>query len=170
MPPDRRDYAALLAVYRTALLTTRGADGHLRSRPMAMRQAVRGEEIWFATSAASNKCRDLDGDPRCALTFFDAEDGTTVSISGRGEVILDRKLAMTLWDPSWTRWFPRGPAQPGLTLVRVIPEHVERHDGMTGRATVLFSASRRRATRTAAAARRGALRSRRPASAPRRGR
>jgi len=150
MPHDPRDYAALLGAYRTALLTTRGADGHLHCRPMAMRQQVRGEEIWFATALGSNKCRDLDADPRCALAFFDAEDGTTLSISGRGEVIRDRKLALELWDPSWSRWFPGGPAK-GVALVRVIPERVERHDGRTGKLAVLYAAPRRRG-----AARRGA--------------
>lgn len=147
MPDDRRDYAALLAAYRTALLTTRGADGHLHCRPMAMRQQVRGEEIWFATALRSNKCRDLAEDPHCAIAFFDAEDGTTLSISGHGEVISDRKLADALWDPSWARWFPGGPAR-GVALVRVIPERVERHDGHTGKLTVLYTApARRRAAR-----------------------
>lgn len=140
--PDDRDYATLLAVYRTALLTTRSADGHLHCRPMAMRQQVRGEEIWFATALRSNKCRDLEGDPRCALAFFDGEDGTTLSISGRGEVLSDRKLVLALWDPSWSRWFPGGPAQRGLALVRVIPERVERHDGRTGKLEVLYAARR----------------------------
>jgi general stress protein 26 len=142
---DDRDYAALLADYRTALLTTRGDDGHLHCRPMAMRQRVRGEEIWFATALRSNKCRDLAADPRCALAFFEGEDGTTLSISGRGEVIADRKLVLALWDPSWTRWFPGGPAERGIGLVRVIPERVERHDGRTGKVDVLY-AGRRRAT------------------------
>ncbi len=136
---EDRDYATLLAAYRTALLTTRGGDGHLHCRPMAMRQQIRGEEIWFATALRSNKCRDLAGDPRCALAFFDAEDGTTLSISGQGEVIRDRKLALALWDPSWSRWFPAGPAERGVALVRVIPEHVERHDGRTGKLEVLYT-------------------------------
>lgn len=167
---ERRDYGELLAAYRTALLTTRGADGGLRCRPMAMRQQIRGEEIWFATSAASNKCRELAADARCALAFFDGEDGTTVSISGRGEVIRDRKLALALWDPSWTRWFPEGPAQKSVALVRVIPEHVERHDGRTGKIEVLFRRERRAASargRAAGSAARpaapGAARSRRRA-------
>ena len=89
---EDRDYATLLAAYRTALLTTRGEDGHLHCRPMAMRQRVRGEEIWFATALRSNKCRDLAADPRCALAFYDAEDGTTLSISGTGEVIWKQAL------------------------------------------------------------------------------
>jgi general stress protein 26 len=146
MPGDRQDYAALLAAFRTALLTTRGPDGHLHCRPMAMRQQVRGEEIWFATSMESNKRRDLEHDSQCALTFH-AADGTTVTVSGTGEVLRDRKLAQELWDPSWTRWFPEGPAQRDLGLLRVMPEHVERHDGETGRLEVLFTGPRRRVAR-----------------------
>jgi general stress protein 26 len=146
MPDDPRDLATLLAAYRVALLTTRGADGHLRCRPMAMRQRVRGEEIWFATSASSKKCRDLEGDPRCALALFDAKDGTTLSIAGRGEVLRDRNLALALWDPSWTRWFPGGPAQRGLALLRVLLEHVERH-GPTGEVEVLRQAAAPRRVR-----------------------
>ncbi len=148
--PDDRDYAALLAAYRTALLTTRGDDGHLHCRPMAMRQQVRGEEIWFATALRSNKCRDLAADPRCALAFHDAEDGTTLSVSGTGEVISDRKLVLALWDPSWSRWFPGGPAERGIALVRVIPERVERHDGRTGKLEVLFARKRGAARRVRA--------------------
>jgi general stress protein 26 len=164
---ERRDYGELLAAYRTALLTTRGADGQLRCRPMAMRQQIRGEEIWFATPASSNKCRELAADARCALAFFDAEDGTTVSVAGHGEVIRDRKLALALWDASWTRWFPGGPAQKSVALVRVIPQHVERHDGRTGKVEVLFR-SERRAPRGRARVARGPARPARPAARSRR--
>jgi general stress protein 26 len=140
MAPEPRDYTALLAVYRTALLTTRGADGHFHSRPMAMRQQVRGEEIWFAASIDSKKCRDLAHEPQCALTFFDSAGGKpTVSISGTGEVIRDRKLVHELWDPSWHRWFT-GPDQRDLALIRVMPEHVERHDPQTGATETLLEA------------------------------
>jgi general stress protein 26 len=138
------DYAALLAEFRTAILTTRGPDGHLRSRPMAMRQQVRGEEIWFATSIDSGKCRDLAHEPQCALTFFDARGGATISVSGVGEVIRDRKLVHELWDPSWRKWFPAGPDQRDLALLRVMPEHVERRDPARPDATVLFTSARRR--------------------------
>jgi general stress protein 26 len=130
--------AAVLAPFRTAILTTRGEDGNLRSRPMAMRHTIRGEEIWFATAPESGKCRDLEHDPRCVLAFLDAGSGTTVSVSGRGEVIRDRKLTASLWDRSWERWFPGGPEPRQVALLRVIPALVERHDGETGRMQVVF--------------------------------
>jgi general stress protein 26 len=138
-----RDYATLLAAYPTAILTTLGVDGHFRSRPMAMRQQVRGEGIWFATSIDSEKCRDLEHDPHCALTFFDPAGGATISVSGVGEVIRDRKLVHELWDASWRAWFPEGRDQRDLALLRVIPEHVERREGNRA-AEVLYSAPRRR--------------------------
>ena len=152
MSDDPRDLATLLGAYRVALLITRGADGQLRCRPMAMRQKVRDEEIWFATSGASKKCREIEEDPRCALALFDAQDGTTLSVSGRGEVLRDRNLALALWDPSWTRWFPGGPAQRGLALLRVIPELVERH-GPTGDVEVLRAPAARARGKPAARAR-----------------
>jgi general stress protein 26 len=133
-----RDLATLLAAYRTALLTTRGEDGHFHSRPMAMRQRVRGEEIWFVTRADSKKCRDLGHEPQCALTFFTGEaGGPTISVSGTGEVLRDRRLARELWDASWARWFPEGPDAPEVALIRVLPEHVERHGPGPGALEVL---------------------------------
>ncbi len=135
--------AGLLAPFPTALLATRGEDGYLRCRPMAMRSAVRGEEIWFATAPESGKCRDLEHDPRCALVFFDPASGTTVSVSGNGEVIRDKKLTASLWDRSWDRWFPGGPEPRQVVLLRVIPALVERHDGTTGRVEVVFERARR---------------------------
>ncbi len=139
MADDARDYAEQLGTFRTAVLTTRGSDGHFHARPMAMRQRVRGEELWFATAVESKKVRDLEHEPRCALVFFDARGGTTISLSGTGEVIRDRKLLRELWDPAWRRWFPQGPDQRNLALLRVIPEHVERHAADTGEVEVLYS-------------------------------
>jgi general stress protein 26 len=135
--------ATALAPFRTAILATRGDGGHLRARPMAMRHALRGEEIWFATAADSAKCRDIERDARCALVFFDSESGTTVSVSGQGEVIRDRKLTASLWDRSWDRWVPGAIEPSEVVLLRVIPHLVERHDGATGRVEVIFQAPQR---------------------------
>jgi general stress protein 26 len=140
---DPAAIAAALAPFRTALLATRGADGRLRCRPMAMRHTLRGEEIWFATTPDSAKCRDLEHDPHCALVFFDSASGTTVSVSGQGEVIRDRKLTASLWDRSWERWVPAGVEPREVVLLRIIPALVERTDGATGACETLFEARRR---------------------------
>src|SRR5512142_828240 len=129
---DSRDFATLLSAYRTALLTTLGPAGHFHSRPMAMHQTVRGEEIWFATSASAKKCKDLASDPRCALTFFDSEDGGTISLSGVGEIIRDKKLLQEPGNPSGARGSPAGKQQAEGALTRVIPQHAEPPNGKPG--------------------------------------
>ncbi len=124
--PTLQDYAELLRGFRTAILTTRGPDGHFHSRPMAMRHGIRGEALWFATAADSQKCRDLRHDPHCSLTFYDdAGDGSYVSVSGRAELSSDRDLLGDVWDESWDRWFPDGPGQRDVCAIRIVPEHVE---------------------------------------------
>jgi general stress protein 26 len=139
---DPSAIAAALAPFPTALLATHREDGHLRCRPMAMRHALRGEEIWFATAPDSAKCRDLELDPRCALIFFDSASGTTVCVAGRGEIIRDKKLTASLWDRSWDRWFPAAAEPREVVLLRVIPDLVEQTDGATGRSITVYQRPR----------------------------
>ena len=48
-----------------------------------------------------------------------------------------------LWDASWARWFPAGPEAPDAALIRVIPEHVERHGPGPGALEVLYTVERK---------------------------
>ncbi len=57
---DRAEYERLLSGYKTAILTTRGQDGHYHSRPMAMQEEREaGAEVWFATSRESAKAQEI---------------------------------------------------------------------------------------------------------------
>jgi hypothetical protein len=56
-----------------AMMTTRRADGHLRSRAMATQKPARGADLWFVTAAHSNKLREIDADPVHAAEFLSIE-------------------------------------------------------------------------------------------------
>ncbi len=138
-----REHAELLRSYRTAILTTCGDDGHFHSRPMAMRHALQEETLWFASAEEAQKIRDLRHDPRCAVTFYDnAGNGSYVSMSGRGEVVTDRDTMRTVWDESWDLWFPDGPGQRDVVLIRVTPQHVEYMHPDRGRLEILYRLER----------------------------
>jgi PPOX class probable F420-dependent enzyme len=147
MNGDTQELQKLLKGYRTAVLTTRGADGHFHARPMALQEESRSGELWFATSADSQKCRDLEADPHCALSLHDGgNDATYISLSGPAELVRDRQKVHELWDPSWRAWFPDGPEQEDWVLIHFRPEHVEYVHPATGRLKVLFTMLRRMLT------------------------
>ena len=125
-PGTEQEYAELLDEFDTALLVTRGPDGHLHARPMATQKRHHREGLWFATYGSSDKCREIAADARVALAFHEGKhEASYLSVSGRAEIVRDRRKIDELWDPSWNAWFPDGPEEEDLVLIRVVPEHVE---------------------------------------------
>lgn len=131
---DREELRRLLAGYDTAILTTRGADGHFHARPMAMRkQTPSVDELWFVTWDDTEKVHDLEQDGSCCLAFVTSERASSyVSMSGRAELVRDPVRLRELWDAGWNAWFPDGPGGR-LMLIRFVPEHAEYVRASTGR-------------------------------------
>jgi general stress protein 26 len=157
-PGDREELKQLLKQYDTAILTTRDEKGRLRSRPMAVQKAEgAGDELWFATWVDTEKVHDLEVHPECGLAFHRSDRAPSyVSMSGRGELVRDRELIRRMWSPSWKPWFPKGPDEPGIALIRVIPEYAEYVHPKGGRLKVLAEMVR------------GVVTERRPEPAPKR--
>jgi general stress protein 26 len=143
-PGDRREFESLLKDYDVALLTTRGTDGHFHTRPMALsKKRKSGSEIWFATWVDTQKVQDLETDPHCSLAFHSTENSATyLSVSGTVEIVRDRKAIHDLWEADWKPWFPKGPDEGDIALLRFIPEHAEYVHPAGGKLKVLFSTAK----------------------------
>ncbi len=141
---DRGEFEALLKDHDVALLTTRGTDGHFHTRPMAMSKKRRsGSEIFFATWVDTQKVHDLEVDPHCSLAFHATENSSTyLSVSGTVEIVRDRQTIHELWEPNWKPWFPKGPDEGDIALLRFIPEHAEYVHPKGGKLQVLFSTAK----------------------------
>lgn len=150
VPGSREELEELLQGYDTALLMTRGTDGHFHSRPMALQKKRKpGEELWFATWVDSKKVDDLEHDNHCALALYSgARSSTYVSLSGHAELVRDRETIRSLWEASWKPWFPEGPEEGDIALIRFIPEHAEYVHPKGGRLKVAFSAVKGLVTKT----------------------
>jgi general stress protein 26 len=110
----------------TAMLTTRRADGHLVSRPMATQKRASGADFWFVTADGLPKVDEIAGDPRVNLAYYRDRTREWVSISGEAKVSRDRTKIHELWAPDWKAWFPDeggkkdgGPDDPRLVLIAV---------------------------------------------------
>lgn len=122
---DLAHVAKLIDDIPIAMLATVEAGGALASRPMATLEMDASGALWFFTDLRSSKVEHL----RVAnLSFTDPAHGTYVSLSGRGEIDIDRAHIARLWTAFAKPWFPDGPDSPNLALLKFIPDTADYWD------------------------------------------
>ena len=136
--------AELLKKFRIAMLTTVAADGALTSRPMAVQEAEFDGDLWFFAQRDSDQVRQLRADPRIGVSL--SSNDTWVSVSGTAELLDDRAKARELWNSAVEAWFPNGPDDPDVLLLKVHAEQAEYWDSPGSRVTTLLSYAKSRLT------------------------
>ena len=121
--------AELLDGARIAMLTTVTEAGELRSRPMAMQSIDFDGDLWFFTEANSWKIEEIDSEPEVNVAVVDTDHQRYVSLSGMAEMVRDREKIRELWSPMVKAWFPGGPDDPNLALLKVEISGAEYWDG-----------------------------------------
>ena len=106
----------LLEGFETAMLVTRGSDGHMHARPMAVAEMRADADAYFVTSIDSPKVAEVYADADVLLTFQSVHQ--YAAIYGRVNVVRERALIDRLWKDAWKIWFPRGPSDPAIALLR----------------------------------------------------
>lgn len=109
-----------------AMMTTRRADRHLQTRPMATQKRVGGADLWFVAREGTHKLADLQTDPHVNLAYRREKDNTWVSVSGTAITTRDRSKIRQLFAPDWKIWFPEDgdsrhgtPDDPRMVLIGV---------------------------------------------------
>lgn len=123
--PELQHVAHLIGDMSIAMLTTVESDGALASRPMAALEMDSSGALWFFTDLRSSKVGHLQ---KVNLSFVDTSSGTYVSLSGRGEIVVDRAHMERLWTVFAKPWFPDGPDSPSLGLLKFVPDAVDYWD------------------------------------------
>jgi general stress protein 26 len=132
-----------------AMFTTRRADGHLVSRPMATQERVTGTDLWFVTDVSSSKLDELQSDPHVNLAYYNTKSREWVSVAGTAQVTQDRNLIKELYKPDWKAWFgdeggdmDGGPNDPRLALILVEAHSVEYMVTTKPKPVVLFEVAK----------------------------
>lgn len=123
----------LIKGIKVAMLTTVDTDGTLRSRPMYTQENEAGGDLWFFTDTDSAKAEEIAKDPRVNVSYADPDSQRYVSLSGTAEMLHDRAKMKELWNPVAKGWYPDGPEDPRLALLRVNVEKAEYWDTPSGR-------------------------------------
>ena len=105
MPDELKELYELIEDLDTAMMTTRRANGHLRSRAMANQKPASGADLWFVAAEGSNKLADLGQDPHINLSYYRDSNREWVSVSGEATLVRDRAKIHELYQPDWKIWF-----------------------------------------------------------------
>ncbi len=138
MKPEFDKVLELTKDIKMAMLTTQNIDGALHSRPMQSQQMDQEGNFWFFTSDDTGKVEDIEEFPQVNLAFANPDDGSYVSIAGPAELNKDRAKIKELWNPSLKAWFPDGPEQEDIALLKIKMESAEYWDAPQGKVVKLF--------------------------------
>jgi len=116
---DEQDLWKRLANRRYSMLTTHDADGSLGARPVTALKVESDGRLWFFIPATGGIAADIEGDPRVHLCYMNEDDDLFVSLRGKGTVLRDPGKARELWSTMAGAWFPGGPEDPSLAILRV---------------------------------------------------
>ena len=122
------------------MLSTIDENGYVHSRPMSLNSEVDEEaNLWFFTSSESLKAHEIEQSPQVNASFSNPEESQYVSLSGTAEIVKDRAKIKELWKPILKAWFPDGPDQADLALLRVRVEKAEYWDSPSSAVAQVFS-------------------------------
>jgi general stress protein 26 len=131
------------------MVATQGARG-LRARPMHALADREADCIWFITDTRGAKDEEIAATPQVCLCFVDVGDNTYLSVTGRADMMRDAALAADLWSTEAQAWWPQGPADPNVRVLRVVPEEAEYWDSRGNSVLVALKLAAARATGTPA--------------------
>jgi len=124
---------------RYPVLTTRRADGRLRSRPVAMQNSDSEslDFLWLFTQRNAGQVEDLQWDTSASIVFAEAQSAACVAVFGSAAVIGDISRKESLWSHEAGSCFA-GPDDPGLALLRVRIVQADHWDVEKNSATRIF--------------------------------
>ncbi len=124
---------------RFAMFTFVDEHGHLASQPMTNQQVDEHGALWFYTSTLTDLWKCIADNPEVNVSFAQPDDSQYVSISGSAERVVDRDRIRGMWNTMVQAWFPAGPADEHVVLVRVSPHAAEYWDSNDSKMVRMFA-------------------------------
>lgn len=138
--PDFEKLKEMIKDIDFCMLSTIDENGSVHSRPMSLNSEVDEEgQLWFFTSSNSLKAHEIERSPQVNASFCNPDESQYVSLSGTAELVTDRAKIKDLWKPILKAWFPDGPEQADIALLKVRVEKGEYWDSPSSTVAQVFS-------------------------------
>ena len=139
-----RKVAELIRGERFGFLTTITMDGRLTSRPMTLQEVEFDGDLWFFAERDTTPVQHITASPEVNVGV--GSGGTWVSLTGDAVVVEDVPKKRELWNSGVEAWFPQGPDDDSVVLIKVQADSAEYWDAPGGRLATVFSFVKSRVT------------------------
>ncbi len=129
----RSEIEKCLNINPVVMLSTQGDHGKIFSRPMYTLAMDDDGSLLYLTNDPSLKTVEISQHHQVGLSFSDPEEEVYLAVSGVAEVERDSAIIGQIWEEDFTQWFPLGPTDPELALLRVLPHTAEIWNGLEHR-------------------------------------
>jgi general stress protein 26 len=136
--------AELAKDIRVGMLTTVDADGQMISRPMALQETEFDGDFWFFAERDSGKADQIRLNQAVNVTLSTGQ--TWISVYGHARIVDDTAKAKELWNGAVEAWFPQGPEDASIVLIKVDGEGAEYWDTPGGRVATAISFAKAKVT------------------------
>jgi general stress protein 26 len=130
---------------RVAMLTTKFAGG-LRARPLEPRPDREEGIIRFVTDVRGAKDDEVDAAHDVGLIIIDEKSRAYLSLTGRASVTRDAAQAKAIWKKADDVWWPDGPDDVNVRVLRLEPITAELWDGPSSSTVVAIEFAKARVT------------------------
>jgi len=115
-----------------ALLVTQDQSGNFHARPMGTQKPDKDKpftgELWFMTDVNSPKVAEIKENPKVLLSYAEPKKQDYISVAGTASIVIDKAKVKEFWTEAFKTWFPDGPDDPDIALIRVDAEAAEYWD------------------------------------------
>jgi general stress protein 26 len=130
---QREEFFERLEKTPFCMLITHDESGAMHVRPMTTQCAAETGQIWMFVAADSETAAEVSANPNVLLTYADTGDNAFVAVRGHGAIVRDPGRAKELWTKMAEAWFPGGPEDPNLALLRITLSSAEHWEPPQGK-------------------------------------
>ncbi|HEX7673541.1 MAG TPA: pyridoxamine 5'-phosphate oxidase family protein [Bdellovibrio sp.] len=115
--PEMEKLDHLIKGIPVAMMTTITTDGKLQSFPLLNQDIEFDGSLWFLISKNSPFLQEMQKNTDINLSY--SGNGKYISITGTVEFIKNRDMVREIWLKPHETWFPEGPSDPNIQLLKV---------------------------------------------------
>ena len=132
-------FKQLVKDVNVCMFTTINDNFEIFSRPMVTTEVDDQGNAWFFTNEFSEKVHEISRDNNVTLIYSNPKTNTYVNVKGTCTVVVDRSRINELWTPMLKAWFPEGPDDPKLCLLKVVTDNAYYWNHSSSKMSVFFS-------------------------------